>query len=238
MVDHWGYTAPLGAREFGDDVPAPDGRVAVDYASAACLLMRTEVFRELDGFDPVYRLAYYEDVDLGMRVWKHGLQVWVEPASCVIHLGGGTVTKSASQALWHHNHSVFLHRWRADLMRRPSLFLAGPEDVERLSSWRARQLRIGSMSTPAPDSELVDELGADIEAYIQRCSRLTEYAEEQVQERVRLQRAIEQLQQDREGHLHTIEELDKRLQAVEGSTMVRLALLPRRAWRKLRRSPS
>ena len=136
MVDHWGYTGPIGTRGFGQPVPTPTGRTAVDYASAACLLMRTEVFRSLDGFDPAYRLAYYEDVDLCMRLWERGLQVLAEPASRVIHLGGGSVTPVVSQALWHHNRSVFLHRWQAELALRPSF--TGGSDEELQALWELR----------------------------------------------------------------------------------------------------
>ena len=138
VVDHWGYTGPIGTRGFGGDVPMPSGRVAVDYASAACLLMRTEVFRSMQGFDPTYRLAYYEDVDLCMRLWERGLHVWGEPASQVIHLGGGTVTPVVSQALWHHNRSVFLHRWRDELTSRPSFASGTDADMERLWAWRVK----------------------------------------------------------------------------------------------------
>jgi GT2 family glycosyltransferase len=137
MVDHWGYTGPIGTRGFGQPVPMPSGRVWVDYASAACLMMRTEVFRSLDGFDPTYRLAYYEDVDLCMRLWERGLRVCGEPASRVIHLGGGTVTPVVSQALWHHNRSVFLHRWEHELAKRPSFKEGTDEQIEALWAWRA-----------------------------------------------------------------------------------------------------
>jgi O-antigen biosynthesis protein len=140
MVDHWGYTGPIGTRGFGEPVSMPPGRVAVDYASAACLLMRTEVFRSLEGFDPAYRLAYYEDVDLCMRLWERGLQVWGEPASRVVHLGGGTVTPVVSQALWHHNRSVFLHRWRDELAPRPSFTAGSDADIEVLWAWRKADL--------------------------------------------------------------------------------------------------
>ncbi len=139
IVDHWGYTGPVGTRGFGHPVPVPSGRMAVDYASAACLLLRTDVFRSLDGFDPTYRLAYYEDVDLCLRLWERGLQVWGEPASRVIHLGGGTVTPVLSQALWHHNRSVFLHRWRDELERRPSFATGSDEEIMALWTWRAAE---------------------------------------------------------------------------------------------------
>jgi O-antigen biosynthesis protein len=136
VIDHWGYTGPLGTRGFGQPVPAQSSRVCVDYASAACLLMRTDVFRSVDGFDPIYRLAYYEDVDLCMRLWERGLKVYGEPASQVIHLGGGTVTPVVSQALWHHNRSVFLHRWEDELFKRPSFKEATDEELQAL--WACR----------------------------------------------------------------------------------------------------
>jgi GT2 family glycosyltransferase len=103
--------------------------------------MRTEVFRSLDGFDPTYRLAYYEDLDLCMRLWERGLKVVAEPASRVIHLGGKTVTPVVSQALWHHNRSVFLHRWREQLEPRPSFASGSDADMERLWAWRSPQQR-------------------------------------------------------------------------------------------------
>jgi uncharacterized membrane protein len=95
-----------------------------------------------------------------------------------------------------------------------------------------------TMATPTPDSQFIDELVADTEAYLQRCSVLTEFAESQVQERVRLTRVIDQLRADREAHLQTIDTLHERLRSLEQSRMVRLALVPRRVWYKVRRRSS
>ena len=94
------------------------------------------------------------------------------------------------------------------------------------------------MATPTDDSEVFDDLLADVEAYLQRCSVLTEFAEGQVQERIRLMRAVEQLAADREGHLQTIQELEQRLQSLEGSLIVRVARAPHNVWRRVRRSTS
>jgi GT2 family glycosyltransferase len=35
-----------------------------------------------------------EEIDLCWRFWSRGLEVWVEPASEVLHLGAGTLAKS------------------------------------------------------------------------------------------------------------------------------------------------
>jgi len=91
------------------------------------------------------------------------------------------------------------------------------------------------MPTPQPDDDVVEGLIDDVEAFLGRCSILTDYAEIQVQERVRLTRMVQQLLADREAHLRTIESLDRRLRSIEGSPEVRAALIPRKLWRKVRR---
>ena len=92
------------------------------------------------------------------------------------------------------------------------------------------------MGTPAPDNQIIEELIDDVEAFLQRCSVLTDFAEMQVHERVRLTRMVDQLLADREAHLRTIEMLDQRLRSIEGSPVVRAALVPRKLWRKVRRT--
>ena len=94
------------------------------------------------------------------------------------------------------------------------------------------------MAIPSPDSPFVDELVADVEAYLHRCSVLTEFAEAQVQERIRLARAVEQLAADREAHLLTIKALDERLQTLNRSIAVRVSHVPRGVWHRIRRSRS
>ena len=94
------------------------------------------------------------------------------------------------------------------------------------------------MASPTPDSPFVDELVADVEAYLHRCSVLTEFAEGQVQERIRLARVVEQLAADREAHLLTIKALDDRLRTLNRSLAVRIARAPHNVWRRVRRSRS
>ena len=94
------------------------------------------------------------------------------------------------------------------------------------------------MATPSPDSQFVNELVADIDAYLHRLTLLTDFAEGQVQERIRLARVVDQLAADRAAHLRTIQELDERLRTVNQSLAVRLAHAPRAMWRRVHRSRS
>jgi len=63
----------------------------VFWASGACLLVKSALFHELDGFDGRF-FAHMEEIDLCWRLQHQGHQIWVEPSSTVFHLGGGTLS--------------------------------------------------------------------------------------------------------------------------------------------------
>jgi GT2 family glycosyltransferase len=67
-----------------------DEAVPVFWASGACLMVKSEVFHQMDGFDPFF-FAHMEEIDLCWRMQHAGHQIWVEPNSKVYHLGGGTL---------------------------------------------------------------------------------------------------------------------------------------------------
>lgn len=99
------------------------------------------------------------------------------------------------------------------------------------------------MTSPTYDSAFVDELVGDVEAYLNRCNVLTDFAESQVEERVRLARLVNRLASDRDGLQLTInkleqqvESLDARLRSVDRSFAVRVTRAPRRLWRLVRRA--
>jgi GT2 family glycosyltransferase/glycosyltransferase involved in cell wall biosynthesis len=53
------------------------------------MLIRRDIFLEAGGFDEDY-IAYYEDVDLGWRLWLYGYQVLFVPQAIVYHRGHQT----------------------------------------------------------------------------------------------------------------------------------------------------
>jgi GT2 family glycosyltransferase len=59
------------------------------FACGAAMLVDREVFLRAGGFDESY-FAYYEDVDLGWRLWALGHSSVVAPAARVFHLGQGS----------------------------------------------------------------------------------------------------------------------------------------------------
>jgi O-antigen biosynthesis protein len=93
-----------------------------DYVSGAALMIRRQLFLSLDGFDPYYAPAYYEDTDLAFRVREQaGKRVVVQPASRIIHTEGVTAGRDPAaagvkryQAI---NQAKFYKRWRTVLQR-------------------------------------------------------------------------------------------------------------------------
>lgn len=60
---------------------------AVHYISAACLMVRKQLFEEVDGFSLDFEPAYYEDADLCFRIRKLGYEVRYTPDTKIIHIG-------------------------------------------------------------------------------------------------------------------------------------------------------
>src|SRR5262249_29908364 len=74
----YGHGFKLHAGE--PDSPAYDREVDVLFASGAAMVARAATFREVGGFDERYFL-FFEDVDLGWRLWLLGYRVRYLPAS-------------------------------------------------------------------------------------------------------------------------------------------------------------
>jgi GT2 family glycosyltransferase len=70
--------------------PADTGPpVAVEAVSGACILMRSDTFRQVGGFSPQY-FMYGEDMDLAIKVTRLGLTIYYAPDARVVHHGGGS----------------------------------------------------------------------------------------------------------------------------------------------------
>jgi O-antigen biosynthesis protein len=90
----------------------------VDYISGAAIMLRSDLFRRLNGFDELFVPAYCEDTDLAFRVRQQGLKVYYQPESVVIHYEGishGTDTGQGIKAYQVQNQKKFLQRWRSVL---------------------------------------------------------------------------------------------------------------------------
>jgi O-antigen biosynthesis protein len=115
-----GFTHAWG-RGLDPGDPAVRFARAVDYGSAACLLIRADAFREAGGFAPEYGIGYFEDVDLAFELANRGLRTVYEPRARVVH--GESASSSRERAAEHmrRNRGVFLSRRADRLAGRPKL---------------------------------------------------------------------------------------------------------------------
>jgi GT2 family glycosyltransferase len=69
----------------------------VDYCSAASVLIRSDFWGKMNGFDERYIPAYCEDSDIALSAWASGSRVVVCPTSWVIHHEGSSHGNSTGQ---------------------------------------------------------------------------------------------------------------------------------------------
>ncbi len=91
-LDSLGY--PFNRGRIFDVCEFDDGQYddaqKVFWASGAALFVRAGIFKAAGGFDE-YFFAHQEEIDLCWRLQLAGYKIYVQPASVVYHVGGGTL---------------------------------------------------------------------------------------------------------------------------------------------------
>jgi GT2 family glycosyltransferase len=112
------FTAPIG----GSDALTGDRTQIfsrdVDYASAACWVVRRVDHEAIGGFDRHYHPAYFEDADYALRLQASGKRTRLVADVPVLHhhgMGSGTRDAAVGQA----THARFKRRWAEHLADRP-----------------------------------------------------------------------------------------------------------------------
>jgi len=77
-------------NETEKDTHQYDGEAEVFWTSGACMLIRSELYHKVGGFDELF-FAHMEEIDLCWRIKKLGYQFKIIPSSEVYHVGGGTL---------------------------------------------------------------------------------------------------------------------------------------------------
>jgi GT2 family glycosyltransferase len=108
-IGHDGWPHHLYAGLPGEH-PAVTRPKRVIAATAACLLVRRQVFAELAGFDTAF-LNGYEDIDFCLRIGELGHEVRYCPDSVLYHLE--SVTRWTDDKTRHveHNSRLYAERW-------------------------------------------------------------------------------------------------------------------------------
>jgi GT2 family glycosyltransferase len=94
-IDRLGYPFCRGRifQSLEKDFGQYDDTVPVFWASGACMMIRSKIFKDLGGFDDDF-FAHMEEIDLCWRIKRYGLDVYYCGDSRVFHVGGGTLNES------------------------------------------------------------------------------------------------------------------------------------------------
>jgi glycosyltransferase involved in cell wall biosynthesis len=126
----------------------------VDYCSGAALMIRSELWWKIGGFDERFAPAYYEDTDACFALHDLGFEVWYEPASIVVHFEGISHGKEITSGLKVHqveNKEKFYRKWSRALA---SHYLPDSNIVELAAriKYKKRILMIDHQ-VPTPDQD-------------------------------------------------------------------------------------
>ena len=92
--DGWGWDEAIGQKVSDYGSPPPQHPVLTVTGSA--LLIDAPVFNKIGGWTEVYEY-YFEDIDLGIKVWKIGRQVIHVPQAVVRHQISATMTDGSAR---------------------------------------------------------------------------------------------------------------------------------------------
>ena len=97
-IDTFGYPFARGRvlEKMEEDKGQYNKAVPCFWASGAAMFVRASLFNSLSGLDE-YFFAHQEEIDLCWRMQRAGYKIYVEPASVVYHVGGGTLPKGNSK---------------------------------------------------------------------------------------------------------------------------------------------
>jgi len=92
FIDRYGYPYCRGRilQVVEKDMGQYNNSTQISWASGACMMIKTEIWRKCNGFDADF-WAHMEEIDLCWRTQHLGYKVYVCPDSKVYHLGGGTL---------------------------------------------------------------------------------------------------------------------------------------------------
>lgn len=137
-LDKYGYPFCRGRifDECETDTGQYDEAAAIFWASGAALFVRSAVYHEMKGLD-TYFFAHQEEIDLCWRMQLAGYSIYVQPASVVYHVGGGTLPKGNSRKTYlnFRNNLVMIYKnlpLKSRLSRIPTRFF-----LDAVAAWKA-----------------------------------------------------------------------------------------------------
>jgi len=107
---HFIHGLPLQLPMYPDDAPADVMSVGErEMVTGCCFTIPRQLFNEVGGFDENYRIGYWEDADLNLKVRSMGYKVLFQPASRIYHKLSHS---NISVHQFHENNKIyFMNNW-------------------------------------------------------------------------------------------------------------------------------
>lgn len=109
FIDRLGYPFCRGRmfNELEKDTGQYNSYRKVFWATGACLVVRKTTYEQAGGLDESL-FAHMEEIDLCWRMQQAGFHIACEPASEVLHLGGGTLKLSPQKTYLNFRNSLII----------------------------------------------------------------------------------------------------------------------------------
>ena len=126
FIDRNGY--PYCRGRIFDTCETDEGQYDTDidifWASGACLMVRTDLYRKAGGLDTAF-FAHMEEIDLCWRILLEGYRITAVPEAAIYHLGGGSLPDSNPRKTYlnFRNNLLMLHKNLPDGIRGRKLFV-------------------------------------------------------------------------------------------------------------------
>ena len=108
-IDSMGYPFSRG-RIFDiceKDQGQYDNNETIFWASGAAMMIRSNVFHELKGFDESF-FAHQEEIDLCWRIQLKGYKIYCCPAAIVYHVGAGTLPRGGRKVFLNFRNNLIM----------------------------------------------------------------------------------------------------------------------------------
>jgi GT2 family glycosyltransferase len=113
FIDGLGYPFARGRvlENIEEDKGQYNNAIPCFWATGAAMFVRASVYNKLGGFDE-YFFAHQEEIDLCWRMQLSGHKVYVQPASVVYHVGGGTLPKGNTKKTYLNFRNNLIMLWK------------------------------------------------------------------------------------------------------------------------------
>ncbi len=105
-------------RDADPNIPEANFVRDVDFCSGVFLAVRTDILKQIGGFDPVYKPAYFEETDLCIRLHEAGYKVVYDPAIMITHQEYSSGDSAIAMVMMARNQPIFRRKNREFLRTR------------------------------------------------------------------------------------------------------------------------